>query len=229
MDGPKAGRWYDHENGVGGDALELVRHEKRFANDEAIDWARQWLGLPRASRTSRRPDVATPHDESTGDPAAPKPDDAAARAKKVANILASSEGIAGTPGELYLRNRGISAIPPECMRFRRRAFGEYGAVVALATEADGNVLALQQIYVTHDGAKAPLAVVKRTNKAVDGWAEKSAVRLPGKLPLILAEGPETALSIWQATGQETWACLGIVNIGHAPIPEGAAVIIARRR
>ena len=70
-------------------------------------------------------------------------------------------------------------------------------------------------------------MAKRTNKAVDGWAAKAAVRLPGREPLILCEGVETALSVWQATGQETWACLGISNIGRAPVPENATVIIAR--
>ena len=38
---------------------------------------------------------------------------------------------------------------------------------------------------------------------------------------------ETALSVWQATGNETWACLGIGNIARAPVPEGATVIVAR--
>ena len=43
----------------------------------------------------------------------------------------------------------------------------------------------------------------------------------------LCEGVETALSVWQATGQEVWARLGVSNIGRAPVPEKATVIIAR--
>jgi phage/plasmid primase-like uncharacterized protein len=225
---PNAGSWYDHENGVGGGPVELIGQQKRLTKDEALGWARRWLGVSDTAvnepRNSDVPDSGSSTDESTKDDAA---DDAAVRALKVANILSSCEGIVGTPAELYLRNRGITETPPDCIRFRRSAFGDYGALVALATDAEGNVLAVQQVYVTEDGAKAPLVVVKRTNKAVDGWAEKSAVRLPGKSPIILAEGPETALSVWQATGNETWACLGIVNIGRAPVPEGTAVIIAR--
>ncbi|MDN5788162.1 MAG: toprim domain-containing protein [Pseudorhodobacter sp.] len=38
---------------------------------------------------------------------------------------------------------------------------------------------------------------------------------------------ETALSIWQATGQEVWACLSVSNIGSAPVHDYAEVIIAR--
>ncbi|WP_210880371.1 hypothetical protein [Roseovarius autotrophicus] len=39
------------------------------------------------------------------------------------------------------------------------------------------MLAIQQVYLTAEGRKAPVKVVKRTNKAVDGWAERAAVRL----------------------------------------------------
>ena len=77
------------------------------------------------------------------------------------------------------------------------------------------------------GSKAPVGVKKRTNKAVDGWSERAAVRLPGLEPLVICEGVETALSVWLATGRETWACLGISNLGKAPVPNGASVLIAR--
>jgi hypothetical protein len=43
---------------------------------------------------------------------------------------------------------------------------------------------------------------------------------------VLCEGVETALSVWQATGQEVWACLGISNIARAPVPDKATVILA---
>ena len=146
---------------------------------------------------------------------------------KVEEIIQSTTPIKGTSGQRYLRNRGITASLPECIRFRPKAYDSYGAVTALATDSDGNVLAVHQIYVTADGAKAPLDVIKRTNKLTDGWSKRAAVRCPGAKPLVLAEGIETALSVWQATGRETWACLGIANIGHAPVPEEAEVIVAR--
>lgn len=210
IDGPNAGEWFDHEYGVGGDGLELIRHRHGVANGDACDWAREWLGLPpHATRSEKSPKAAkTPAD-------------------KIEEIVARSEGIGGTRVQAYLQRRGITAMPPDCIRFRRFAAGQYGALVALATTDDGAVLATQQIYLTEDGQKAPVDVVKRTNKAVDGWSERASVRLPGQAPLILCEGVETALSIWQATGRETWACLGISNIGRAPVPKDAAVVIAR--
>jgi predicted P-loop ATPase len=205
IDGPDAGKWFDHEAGVGGDGLELIRHHRGVANGEACDWAREWLGLEAA-----RP----PYKSKSG-------------AEKVAEIVARSEGIVGTRVETYLRRRGITANPPDCIRFRRFAAGQHGALVALATDAEGAVLAVQQIYLTEDGRKAPVDVIKRTNKAVDGWSQRASMRLPGSPPVVLCEGVETALSVWQSTGQETWACFGITNISRAPVPEGAPLIVAR--
>jgi predicted P-loop ATPase/phage/plasmid primase-like uncharacterized protein len=208
--GPRAGRWYDHEAGIGGDGLELIKHHKGLPDAEARRWARDWLG-----DIQHRPAPSTTLAPRTMD-----------RKTSVAEIVASSRGIEASPAEAYLRNRGITAIPPAGIRFRRFAAGQYGALVALATDEAGDVLAVQQVYLTDDGRKAPVDVVKRTNKAVDGWSDRAAVRLPGIEPLILCEGVENALSIWQATGQETWACLGISNIARAPVPAGKPVMIA---
>ncbi len=148
------------------------------------------------------------------------------RKTTVAAIITRCESIAASPAETYLRQRGITRTPPRCIRFRRFAAGQHGALVALATDEAGEVLAVQQVYLTDHGQKAPVSVVKRTNKAVDGWSDRAAVRLPGIEPLVLCEGVENALSIWQATGQETWACLGISNIARAPVPIGKPVLIA---
>lgn len=232
--GTNKGRWFDHEHGFGGDGLELVRHVNNLANGAAADWAREWLCLPQGvsikrSRRSKPRDAGT----AAGSFASTEPPATGNRhegdlAAKVANILASCQAISGTPAERYLRNRGISATTlPASIRFRPRAHGRYDALVALATDIAGRVHALQQIYLTDDGRKAPLKIQKRTNKAHDGWSDVAAVRFPGTAPLILAEGVETALSIWQATGQETWACLGISNIARAPVPDGVPVIVAR--
>ena len=221
--GKDKGRWYDHEAGVGGAGLELIGHRLCLQENAARDWARNWLGEPVANPSWT---AAPPASPSSGS-AQPKAPTAKDRAEKVAEIVRRTETLASTPVLAYLRHRGITTSPPDCIRYRQFAFGKFGAMVALATDAAGEVLAVQQIYLTAEGRKAPLDVVKRTNKAVDGWAGRAAVRLPGRAPLVLCEGVETALSVWQATGQETWACLGISNIGRAPAPEKATVIIAR--
>lgn len=220
--GPEAGKWFDHEAATGGAGLELIRHHLGLDEKAARNWARNWLGEPAAEPSW----TATPAAPASGSAELSEPTDKE-RAAKVAEIVRCSESLVSTPVLTYLRNRGITITPPDCIRYRQFAFGKFGAMVALATDEAGAVLALQQVYLTKDGQKAPLDIVKRTNKAVDGWATKAAVRLPGREPQILCEGVETALSVWQATGQQSWACLGIANIGRAPVPEGAAIVIAR--
>lgn len=221
--GEDRGRWYDHEAGTGGAGLELIRHHLGLEEKAAFDWARNWIGEPDIGHGR----MATPPIPNCTT-AKPKTKTEKERAEKVAEIAADCQDIAGTPAKAYLRNRGITAASlPPALRYRPNAHGRYGALVALATDADGAVHGLQQIFVTEDGHKAPLKVQKRTNKAHDGWSDVAAVRLPGTAPIVLAEGVETALSVWQATGQETWACLGISNIGRAPVPENAMVIVAR--
>ena len=216
LDGPKRGQWFDHEAGVGGHALTLVENQLGLANGTACTWALEWLGAaPEAIRTN----VSAAQFADAGDQS---------RSAKVEQIVNSSLDPAGSVVGRYLRGRGITARPPpSSIRYRANAHGGYGALVSLATTSTGVVAAVQQIYLTEDGAKAPIPVPKRTNKACDNWAEQAAVRLPGHLPLILCEGVETALSLWQATGQEVWACLGVANIGKAPVPPLADMIVAR--
>jgi predicted P-loop ATPase len=216
--GPDRGLWFDHEQGVGGDGLALVAREKRVANGAACDWAREWLGLDRSDGThiKQKPGASPPGGTSQG------------KAAKVARIVADCQDPHGTPADAYLKGRGITKRPlPPSLCYRLDAFGRYGALVALATDDAGTINAIQQICLTADGQKAPVRVQKRTNKARDGWAETSSVRLPGEPPIVLSEGVETGLSIWQATGQAGQVCLGIANFGHAPLPGGCQVVVAR--
>ncbi|MGE3291321.1 MAG: VapE domain-containing protein [Geminicoccaceae bacterium] len=216
LDGPERGRWFDHEAGVGGDALTLVESRLGLANGAACRWAQEWLGdAPDLGRVA----AANPRSSSSGDQA---------RSAKVEQIVAASLDPAGTVVERYLERRSITRRPlPPCLCHRANAHGRYSALVAMATTAAGEVAAVQQVYLDDEGTKAPVAVPKRTNKARDDWAEQAAVRLPGRSPLILCEGVETALSLWQATGQEVWACLGVANIGKAPVPPNVEVVVAR--
>ncbi len=213
--GEEAGQWYDHEAEVGGAGLQLISHVCGLDRRAAYEWARGWL--KEAASTT----------DTISSSTEPKTPTSRGHPEKVDQILRRAVPTVSTPVLSYLSSRGITVDPPDCIRYRRSAFNMFGALVALAADAAGEVLAVQQIYLTADGRKAPLGVRKRTNKAVDGWAKRAAVRLPGRAPLVLCEGVETALSVWQATGQEVWACLGISNIGHAPVSDRSTVIIAR--
>lgn len=180
--GKDAGRWYDHEAGTGGAGPELIRHHFGMDEKAAWDWARHWLGdaeMP-ASWTATKPAAIKPAKAPASGPARTVELSEAELAAKVAEIVRQTEVPNGTPAHAYLVGRGIAIQPPDCIRFRRNAYGSYGAMVALATDVAGEVLAIQQVYLTAEGKKAPVNPVKRTNKAVEGWGERSAVRLPGR-------------------------------------------------
>jgi hypothetical protein len=56
---------------------------------------------------------------------------------------------------------------------------------------------------------------------------RAVVRMPGPVdgPLLLAEGAETALSVWSATQHETWAAIG--GISNFRPPTGRRVVVCR--
>ncbi len=139
INGSQRGRWYDHEQGIGGDGMEFVRARLGLANGAACDWARDWLGLP-ARSISTTPENTSPH-QSKAD-TAPSPEISNKKptmAEKVNKIVADGQDIEGTPAETYLRNRGIIVSPlPTTIRFRPNAYGRYGAAVgALSGELHG--------------------------------------------------------------------------------------------
>jgi hypothetical protein len=201
--GEDVGRITDFEaDGKGMAPLKFIQRERGLGLHEALRWAKNWL--ERNAALAPEPPLASP--------AAPKGDGADGGQKLAKVLLIASEmvPIAGTPAETYLRNRGIVAAPPACIGYRANAFDGYGALVARATDAGGTLTAVQQIYVTADGIKAPLEVTKRTTGPLKG----AAIKLPGvaRGSVILAEGPETGLSVWQAcSGVEVWVVLGSGN------------------
>lgn len=202
LSGPKAGGWYSHESGEGGYLVEGPAAPRAPA--------------PLRPRFRREPD----------------------RADALDAILAACADPHGTAVEAYLSSRGIEPPYPRCIRacvgtpgvpqddgglFYAARFG----MAALAQDGAGNALAVQVVALTAAGAKADLPVVKRTFRAGSDWNLVAAVRLPGRGRLILAEGVETALSIWRATGRPVWCTLGTANLARINVWPRKGVTIAR--
>jgi Toprim domain len=232
--GKDKGRITDFEAGIGKgmSPFQFIAAELGTDIAGAFCFARNWLGMGdgRPVPTVRAlPSIALV--KGTTDKQ---------RAGKVAALVAKRQPIAGTPGERYLNNRGIMAREwPDCIGWLPKTWGGMidgahiggGAVVFIATDAHTNRQAVQLVHVTEEGQKAPNnlvhGVVKRTHGSLAGAAVQFPAMPDRDGPVVLAEGPETALSVWLATGLETRACLGISNIGKAPVLAGATVIIAR--
>src|SRR4051812_47286594 len=148
--GARKGVWFDHEAGVGGDMLGFVRHARSCSFPDALGWAKSWTGLNGEDvRPPPRPSP-TPPDPSE------ETDVAAAVAKRIAAAqrLASEAGpVARTPGEYYLKQgRGIPQ-PATGWPGAIRWHAGLRALVAVATNADGQVRAVQRVHLTEDGQK----------------------------------------------------------------------------
>jgi putative DNA primase/helicase len=226
------GRWRDHEADTRGDGLALIQREQGGSFPEAKAYARSYLGMPergeappmdQAQRAAHQAERIRASAERKTAQAAETEAEAAERITRASAFWAAGRPIAGTVAESYLT--GARAIPcpaagwPDALRFHpgRRA------LMVAATEADGAVVAVQLVHLTAEGQKAA-ATDARPTKQSYGLVSAGAVRLPGRgLALQMAEGPETGLSVWAATGRETWVALGA--IGKLVLPPERPVIV----
>ena len=158
---------------------------------------------------------------------AAKPDPAI-RLRKISGGFAAMASI--NPVRLYLRSRGLS--PTSAIRFHP-ALEHYGedsgrqifpAMAAIFHSADGRPLSLHVTYLTPDGRKAPVEVVRKIMPPVEPLGG-SAIRLfPIAEHIGIAEGIETALAVHRDFGIP---CLAAANAGLLEkfvVPEGVKAV-----
>jgi putative DNA primase/helicase len=219
-DGP---HWYDYETCQGGDMISAIQHALSLDFVGALDWARDFLGLP------SRKNWGGEHRRQAEQPRS-RPHDAepARKAKSAGDLAAAARPIGGTLADIYLRqHRSIEAAiwPDAALGFADAATVRRGtdwlwwrwpALVVRATDVAGTVTGVQLIALKEDGSAVPHWAHNGKLKLSYGRLRDAAVRLPGDdRALLLAEGPETALSCWWATGIATWSNLGA--IARAPL------------
>jgi putative DNA primase/helicase len=85
---------------------------------------------------------------------------------------------------------------------------------------------VQIIRVTRDGKTDD---GRGLAKQSYGPVSRGVVRLPGRAvgPLCICEGAETGLSVWAATGHETWVLLGGLKRAADIAPRGRRVVLCR--
>lgn len=222
MRGAKRGVWTDHESGQGGDILAFIAIHDMGLTDAAADFpavldrAEALLGLSPFDEI----DTAELEQRRKAREAAQKVEDAREAQRRARGIKVRQNGaqrVTNTMAETYLRERGITKQPPES--FATYSGGHDPELVIWATDDAGTVKGGQGIALFE----------RDTRKKAFGNIGGFPARLPGDGldgPLIVAEGPETALTIWQETGCETWAVFGAGNFASAPIPTDRTVILA---
>ncbi|OYV35121.1 MAG: hypothetical protein B7Z80_19310 [Rhodospirillales bacterium 20-64-7] len=235
--GPKQGAWTDFEAGASGDPIKLIMHQRACDFAHAVLWGAAWAGIATdgqhaspgnyaalAARDAiRKTEQARKQVEAEADEAM--------RIAHARSLAKASVPLAGTIAERYLtETRGIQRPSdgwPDAVRYHRQS----QSLLLIGTDRNGEVRFVQRVYLTADARKISPEEAEARNlpapKATNGVMDGAYVRLPGLAdgPLMLAEGPETGLSVWTATGAETWLSTGGI-IRHEP-PPGRRVVICR--
>ena len=225
--GHKRGAFRSHEAVTGGSLLDLIMHARGCSLPDAVDWAAGWLGWgdPEDQPVASDEDIAARAAERARQQAerdAAQVADETARQDKAQALWAASTSVAGTLGEKYLTAARRIPAPamgwPESVRYRPYD----NSLIFAATDAEGVVRATQRVFLTAGAQK-----VDGKPKLTNGVTAGAVVRLPGPAdgPLLLAEGPETGLSVWAATGNETWIALG--QLSKIEPPAGRKVVLCR--
>jgi P4 family phage/plasmid primase-like protien len=131
----------------------------------------------------------------------------------------------------YLKSRNLKVPVPSCVRFHpklslygeNRKFGDSFPAMVFPISKNGEPIGLHITYLAPDGSnKAPVPNPKITikrwdNKSLSGGSI-ALMEYDGTERLILAEGVETALACYQATGWVTWACGNTSLMKNVNIP-----------
>jgi len=222
---------------------------------EALQILADWCGIDTGINSTEedREELAEKAREANKTREAKKAKEAEKSAKKTQAEEAKKKGYAahywnasqpvmpGSIADRYLTEvRGIArpsqGWPTDTIRFHS---GDC-ALVAGISDDKGKVLTAQRIFLTPDGKRAletheDGTVTKKQKKVLSGNRTGLRFRLPARTTtqqqenqrriIAICEGPETALSIWTATGFETWATIGVSSRVYPP--PGSLVIYCR--
>ncbi|MFZ5522397.1 MAG: DUF7146 domain-containing protein [Pseudomonadota bacterium] len=148
----------------------------------------------------------------------------AEHAQRIARMLGQCVALVpGDPVTLYLKRRGFAGLwpLPACLRLHPRLsywdgdkrIGTFPAMVAPLTAPDGRIVALHRTYLTADGRKADVPSSKKLTATAGPLAGACiALHRPAAGVLGVAEGIETALAAWLASGVPTVAAYSAANV-----------------
>jgi hypothetical protein len=221
LTGPKAGLWHDFATGESGDALDLVRAALGIDMPAALAWSRRWLGL--GDGAAELPIRSYP---------TPRPDDPEPNPDRWRVPWRSARLIASTLAETYLRARGLhfDDSAGRVLRFvgRRARTSPTGEVehhpallCALSDAESGEQCGIINIYLRHDGSDR---LRDKKGKTVTGRAAGAVVMLSDfdepTAGLILCEGVETGIALFQQGLCHIWACGGTSTLAKFPVLGG---------
>lgn len=155
--------------------------------------------------------------------------DAESRKIQIAqSIWDSSHELTGkTPADKYLKGRGLKMPPLGTAKYwEQKGLTEaedQRCLINPIFDWQGHIQGVQRLYINRDGSKAKVDVQRKIN----GKRRGGGVMLPGTEPIIICEGFETGMSVWQSTGRQTICTLGLPNLDKLPLGDGMTVVVAR--
>lgn len=176
----------------------------------------QWSAADRATMTrEQRAELARHVMATTAEREAIQRQQWAVNVNRIARVWAQCVPLTpGDPVTLYLKRRGFGGVwpLPEVLRLHRalpcwhggEKLGTYPAMVAPLLAPDGRMVALHRTYLYADGSKADVPTVKKLTGAA-GPLAGACIPLfkPAHGHIGIAEGIETALAAWCASGVPT--------------------------
>ena len=208
LTGSNAGAWGAWSAGKKGRGLiGIIAHVRGIPYREAIREARAFLGhAPPPSRTPPPP---------------PPKNDTERRASRIAyaqKLWNESRPVADTLGAVYLATIRGFPTPADGWAADIRFHEPSRALILAARDASGEVQFVHRVFLTNT-ADNVRDIHGRKKKITIGPMDGATFRLPGGLfgTVLHAEGAETAIAAWLATGHETHCRFSAV--GDAARPE----------
>ena len=223
LSGRKRGQWFDFYEQKGGRPIQAVQHFLGLSFMAALDDAADRINFPRFDKRAVRKENAAKLAKERAERERKRAEREAEEAKKEADETAkaireaavywdAARDIIGTPGETYLRKtRGIDRDEPFAFPDSIRWNDAERALVFRVSNMQGAFVGVQTVAVTPDGKQDKLRHgAKIGAKKSRGPIGLGSIKFPGAAgePILFAEGPETGLSLWLATGYETRVVLG---------------------
>jgi len=193
----------------------------------------QWSATDRATMTrEQRTELARQVLVATLERQARQRQQWAEHAQRIAQVWAQCVPLVpGDPATLYLKRRGFAGVwpLPEPLRLHRALpywhgadmLGTFPAMVAPIVAPDGRTVALHRTYLTADGRKADVPSPKKVTGAAGPLAGACIpLHKPARGCVGIAEGIETALAAWCASGVPTVASYCAGNLAAWRWPAG---------
>jgi len=214
ISGPKRGSYFDHEEGRGGDLLDLIQRELDVGFKETCAIAERLVGgaertqfAPR--RTAPKPAVEE-HDPPTNK-------------REALKLWSDCVELRGTPAECYLASRGITVLPQgieEVLRFHPGGpFGSARCPMLVGLYRDIRTDEARAVHRTALSARG-----EKIGRMCLGPKAGAAIKLSADAEvaqgLVIGEGIETTLSAMMLGLTPAWALGDAGAIGGFPVLAG---------